>query len=331
MAIDTTPSTVATSALAAIPFSSLIGGPLDAAIKAQAMAAKTSWEFIDKVGLNVDKKTGEKSAINVKFQYQKDGQSVNLVVPLLTIVPIPYIAINTIDINFLANISASSSSVETASDTTTKTAGGSVSAGVSFDGFTASAKFKANYSSKKSSKATQDSKYSVEYTMDVVVNAGQDSMPAGLAAVLNILQGSITDANPNGELQVSPAATALDVKNPAVPATINAVLRDDSGKNLSGQVVTFAVTGSSPPFTPTIVTGTADSSSDEAEAASDGFPLKVKTNAQGQAGISILVDAKSVTSSTATSWPISVSAMPPNQKEITEPVALTLLNVPPKK
>ncbi|WP_353885290.1 hypothetical protein [uncultured Bacteroides sp.] len=42
MAIDTTPSQVATSALQAIPFGSIIGGPLKAAIEAQAMAAQTS-------------------------------------------------------------------------------------------------------------------------------------------------------------------------------------------------------------------------------------------------------------------------------------------------
>ena len=39
MAIDTTPSQVATNALQAIPFGSIIGGPLKACIEAQAMAA----------------------------------------------------------------------------------------------------------------------------------------------------------------------------------------------------------------------------------------------------------------------------------------------------
>ena len=47
MAIDTTPSQVATSALQAIPFGSIIGGPLKACIEAQAMAAQTSWQFIN--------------------------------------------------------------------------------------------------------------------------------------------------------------------------------------------------------------------------------------------------------------------------------------------
>ena len=111
MAISNAPSQVATNALQAIPFSSMIGGPLKACIDAQAMAAKTTWDFIQEVGLTVDPQTGEKKAVNVSFSFMQGGRMVQLNVPLLTIVPIPYIAIHTIDINFKASISASSSSV----------------------------------------------------------------------------------------------------------------------------------------------------------------------------------------------------------------------------
>ena len=44
-----TPANVAINAMQAIPFSSMIGGPLNACIEAQAMAARTSWEFIKEV------------------------------------------------------------------------------------------------------------------------------------------------------------------------------------------------------------------------------------------------------------------------------------------
>ena len=111
MAISSAPSQVATSALQAIPFSSMIGGPLKACIDAQAMAAKTTWDFIQEVGLTIDPETGEKKAVNVSFSFIQNGRIVQLNVPLLTIVTIPYIAINSIDINFKASISASSSSV----------------------------------------------------------------------------------------------------------------------------------------------------------------------------------------------------------------------------
>lgn len=203
MAISSAPSQVATSALQAIPFSSMIGGPLKACIDAQAMAAKTTWDFIQEVGLTVDPETGEKKAVNVSFSFIQNGRTVQLNVPLLTIVPIPYIAINSIDINFKASISASSSSVTENTSSTSTDVGAEVTAGLKIGPFHMDAKINANYSSKKDSKATEESKYSVEYTMDIAVKAGQDSMPAGLAKVLELLGNSLDVSDPNGTLEVN--------------------------------------------------------------------------------------------------------------------------------
>ena len=108
MPIDSSASTVATNALQAIPFGSVIGGPLKACIDAQAQAAQTTWDFIRQVGLSEDE-NGNVKAINVQFEYINGGRRMMLNIPLLTIVPIPYIAIDEIDINFKASISASSS------------------------------------------------------------------------------------------------------------------------------------------------------------------------------------------------------------------------------
>lgn len=206
--VSKTPANVAINAMQAIPFSSMIGGPLNACIEAQAMAARTSWEFIKEVGLNTDEK-GQKSAVMVAFSFNRGGRMVQLNVPLLTIVPIPYIAINTIDINFKASISASSS---TASETTEHTeAGGELGAKAELNLglFSMEANLKANYSSKKDSKATAESKYSVESTIDVAVKAGQESMPAGMAKVLELLGTALDVVDAKGELQVN--ATILSV------------------------------------------------------------------------------------------------------------------------
>ena len=231
MAIDTTPSQVATNALQAIPFGSIIGGPLKACIEAQAMAAQTSWQFIQEVGLNTDPNTGQKEAVNVSFQFMQNGHMVQLNVPLLTIVPIPYIAIHDIDINFKANISASSSSVSEQSSSSALDAGAEVTAGVKVGPFHMDAKMNANYSSKKDSKATQDSKYSVEYTMDVVVKAGQDSMPAGLAKVLELLGNALDVSDPEGTLEVSARKLLLskDEEGKAVPVSLIATYKNSKG------------------------------------------------------------------------------------------------------
>lgn len=167
------------------------------------MAAQTSWQFIQEVGLNTDPNTGQKEAVNVSFQFMQNGHMVQLNVPLLTIVPIPYIAIHDIDINFKANISASSSSVSEQSSSSALDVGAEASIGAKWGPFHMDAKMKANYSSKKDSKATQESKYSVEYTMDVAVKAGQDSMPAGLAKVLELLGNTLDVSDPDGTLEVS--------------------------------------------------------------------------------------------------------------------------------
>jgi len=203
MAIDTTPSQVATNALQAIPFGSIIGSPLKACIEAQAMAAKTSWEFIQEVGLYEDPSTKEKKTVNVSFSFIKEGRMAQINVPLLTIVPIPYIAIKDIDINFKANISAASSTHSETSSSKSLDTKAEMQARLKLGPFSMSTKMNASYSSKKDSKATSDSKYSVEYTMDVGVKAGQDSMPAGLAKVLELLGNSLDVSDPNGTLEVN--------------------------------------------------------------------------------------------------------------------------------
>ena len=202
MAISEAPANVAVKAMQAIPFNSMIGGPLKACIEAQAMAAQTTWEFIQNVGLNTDDK-GEKKAVTVSFSFNQGGRMVQLNVPLLTIVPIPYIAIQSVDINFKANISASSSSVKETSSSENIDAGGTAKAKLNLFLFSVEADLKANYSSKKDSKATEESKYSVESTIDVAVKAGQDSMPAGLAKVLELLGNSLDVVDAKGEITVS--------------------------------------------------------------------------------------------------------------------------------
>ncbi len=232
MKVDSTPSQVATSALTGIPFSQIIGSPLKAAIEAQAMAAQTTWRFIQEVGLNTDPETGEKKAVNVSFGFVQDGKEVCLNVPLLTIVPIPYIAINSIDIAFKAKINAESSSHNEASESSETNVNAKVGGKVGFGAFSANFEASAGYSSKKDSKSTQDSKYSVEYTLDINVKAGQDSMPAGLARVLDILNNCIAVSNPKGELGASISeigngklqliATYKDSEGVFAPETISA-------------------------------------------------------------------------------------------------------------
>jgi hypothetical protein len=109
--------------------------------------------------------------------YQRDGEMVKLIVPLLTIVPVPLIVIDEVSIDFTANINASASS--TTEDAKSEDIGGELEAEgkIGWGPFSLSAWMKASYSSKQSSKATQDSRYSVEYTQVVKVHATRRTCP----------------------------------------------------------------------------------------------------------------------------------------------------------
>lgn len=214
-------SRTATSALQSIPFENIIGGPLEACINAQSLAAQTTVNFIESIGLNeVPQKDAKgniityegtkdpvmvKEAVYVSFQFIQGGRLVRLNIPLLSIVPIPYICINTIDINFKANITGMSAVSNEASDSTsntqnesrkTKKGGGWLSKRVTTN-------FSSSLSSKKDSKATQNSQYSVEYTMDVAVHASQDSMPAGMSKMLEMIGSAMDLCSPDGEFVVN--------------------------------------------------------------------------------------------------------------------------------
>lgn len=232
--IDDTPSKVATNALANIPFGALIGGPLDACIEAQAKSALTTVDFIKSVGFGHNPKTGLEEALAVTFRYKSNGRIVELEVPLLTIVPVPYIHVDSIDINFIANISAESSTSETLEQSSEASA--SLKGGAKF--WFVKVDFEGKYSSKKDSKATQESAYSVEYTMDVKVHASSDAMPAGLAKVLNLLESSISMSTPPALLGLRSERAAIDASQPDAAVTLALVAGD--GKPIGGRKVSLS-------------------------------------------------------------------------------------------
>jgi hypothetical protein len=168
--------------LQALPFGTLIGAPLDAAIEAQARAAVSSVNFIRSIGFD------DKGAVqNVTFTAKKGDTETEITVPLLTIVPIPFIRIDDMTIDFKASVTSSTETADKTVQSTSKSAKVSASARYLFF----KANLEASISSKKDSESTKNSKYSVETTIDIHVHAVQDELPAGLAKMLNILADTI--------------------------------------------------------------------------------------------------------------------------------------------
>jgi len=181
--------------LSSIDFKSMIGGPLDAVVRAQAQSAQTSVDFIKSVGFDED--SGEPTMVT--FSYMKaieikdaDGNitgveptKFDLTVPILTMLPIPFIRVEETTISFNAKINSvqeSTTSSSTALNTTlsAKAGWGPVSV-----------KLSASFSRKSAKSAS--SKIERTYSLSVNVKAVQDELPAGTEKLLGILESSITE------------------------------------------------------------------------------------------------------------------------------------------
>ena len=200
------------NALTNLPFHNIIGGPLEAAIKAQAMAANTTVEFIKAVGFKPLKKkdAGGNEVIDldkddpsivgnndseigdiryVNFAYAKknlDGSKAEgfMKVPILTIVPIPMLRIEEMTIDFATKITESKEyDYENRSNRSSYNYrrrgfwyGGAVSVSMS-----------------SSSKAKSSSDSDMKSTLVVHVRAVGEAMPAGLSKMLGILEANLID------------------------------------------------------------------------------------------------------------------------------------------
>ncbi|MFC8088358.1 DUF2589 domain-containing protein [Streptomyces sp. NPDC057340] len=174
-----------------LPFEQIIGGPLQGVIRSSALAANETAQFINNIGFAKDpadaKKTAE--ARTVKFAYNAvereeatgtagaQGKPVKteVEVPLLAVVPIPYLQLSKVTLDFDVKIdSVSARKQETQF-------GGETSATAGFWGVSASVK--ASYSSNSSSSDTVNRSAS----MKVHVEAVQGDMPGGMAKILEML------------------------------------------------------------------------------------------------------------------------------------------------
>lgn len=192
--------------LANIPFENLIGGPLTACINAQAEAAAATVQFITQVAFQpLDEDSGDDmkyKPVYVEFSFTKKNAAgsldeINLKVPLLTIVPIPYLAITSVQIDFKASISSvqsQSNSYNSSSDYKSDYEQNKKKGIFS----KTTTKLNTSFSSKKDSKSTRDSNFSVESTIDVSVRASQESMPAGMLKILEVLTNAIEQTADSG-------------------------------------------------------------------------------------------------------------------------------------
>jgi hypothetical protein len=199
--------TRAVEELRQIPFSSLIGGPMKAAIEAQALAAQSTIEFIQKVGFktptggfeptdmlledtSADADAGELRSVTFTYSKKDETDTIaefRLTVPLLSITPIPYLRIDEMTIDFSAKLT---DAVERKTDTSFNLTS-SVSG--KYSSFWSPIKLEFRTSATYNTRTTTAAASKREYRLDIHVRAVQDEMPAGLSKVLDILEDAIQD------------------------------------------------------------------------------------------------------------------------------------------
>ena len=225
--------------LRALPLEHVIGSPLVAAIKAQALAANTTVDFIKEVGLKprvletgetedeLDEVTGESGQpgfearyVDFKFDRVIEEEVVTppaadapagtspikttkfsvvpskLTVPLLAMVPIPYIRINDMTIDFEFHIK----DIDTRESTTEK----KLSMKAKVGGWFYKVSIKGSYSNRTANKRETDRRT----TLKITVNAVQDQIPEGLGKILDTL---------NEAMKVVPLTAPQEITIPTQP------------------------------------------------------------------------------------------------------------------
>lgn len=203
--------------LSSIDFESMIGGPLVAVINAQAQAAMTTVNFIKEVGFKKPSSeedaggdTSTEEPIYVTFKYPKElspyqpatpgdptatppvpattvvaavYETQELTVPILTMLPIPFIRIDLTTIDFNAKIN----SVEYRKTNTRLKVDASLEAKAGW--LWGSVKLKVSTSFQRTTQ--QGNTVNRTYSLVIHVKAVNDDMPAGMEKILSILEGAI--------------------------------------------------------------------------------------------------------------------------------------------
>lgn len=238
MTVDSTFVENSTQLIGKLSFSQIIGGPLKAAIEAQRDMAKESLQYIKEQGLTKGD-NGETQVAYVTMTYPSNHTTVKIRIPLLTLIPIPTLAIDTMTYTFKIKVDASSQTVATigggasplplsqemaakakADNPPAKpaTGGGTAASGDAAKSAAATAAaakqtsvtttasaptLTASFSSKSDSAATKDSRYAVETNMDISISAKQNELPTGLQKLLEKLTDSAEEIDTKGALNLS--------------------------------------------------------------------------------------------------------------------------------
>lgn len=190
----TDPQELQKSPLGELDFNRIIGGPLSACVNAQEEAAQATLDYLN--GVVFRKKDDDESClepVTMTFYFESGGVVNRLTMPLLCIVPVPYLRIDQVNLRFQATVTESSMKEE-------------------------KLELKAKYSAPGDSAEITDvaqEKFLSKRCIDVDLNVTTADMPMGISKLIEIFNNQLVEIK-----QYEPTEPALPTAptEPIAPA-----------------------------------------------------------------------------------------------------------------
>lgn len=189
------------SLLQELDFNRILGAPLSACVNAQEEAAQATLQYLNEV---VFTQAGDDDSslepVTVSFYFESAGQVHRIVIPLLLIVPVPYLQIDRVDLTFQATVTESRMNHDTRK-------------------LSLKAKYSAPGDSAEVSKETK-AEYMNKRCIDINLSVTSADMPMGISKLLEIFNNQLVEVKPD-EPEVLPEPKPAEKPKPAERPTEN--------------------------------------------------------------------------------------------------------------
>lgn len=183
------------SLLQELDFNRILGAPLSACVNAQEEAAQATLQYLNEV---VFTQAGDDDSslepVTVSFYFESGGQVHRIVMPLLLIVPVPYLQIDRVDLTFQATVTESRMNHDTRK-------------------LSLKAKYSAPGDSAEVSNETK-AEYMNKRCIDINLSVTSADMPMGISKLLEIFNNQLVEVKPD-EPEVLPEPTPTEKPKPA--------------------------------------------------------------------------------------------------------------------
>lgn len=189
------------SLLQELDFNRILGAPLSACVNAQEEAAQATLQYLNEV---VFTQAGDDDSslepVTVSFYFESGGQVHRIVMPLLLIVPVPYLQIDRVDLTFQATVTESRMNHDTRK-------------------LSLKAKYSAPGDSAEVSNETK-AEYMNKRCIDINLSVTSADMPMGISKLLEIFNNQLVEVKPD-EPEVLPEPTPAEKPKPTEQPTDN--------------------------------------------------------------------------------------------------------------